>query len=136
MFGNHFNEKPNILNSDNQYGERGRFLLMVSQHSANILLYCDKIIKSEKLDITWKQGITKTTYHPTFQLKVEFGDSKDKLTSICSHCGKQVKYKAFRTEFSLKKALKWAGLIMAISVLLFSLGLFLYVFGGWELDPA
>ena len=109
---------------------------MKSQRSTNIMLYCEKTVTSKKLDVNWKEGIKKTTYHPTFGLKVEFGDSKYKRTSICPHCKKQIGYKAFRSEFSLKKALKWAGLIIVVSVIPFSLGLFLYVFGGWELDAA
>jgi hypothetical protein len=47
-----------------------------------------------------------------------------------------VHYKAFRREFSLKSSLKWVGILLVISVLLFLIALYLFAFGGWSIDPA
>jgi len=104
-------------------------------HVANILLYCKKTVLGKKEEITWG-GLKTTTAHPTFRVNVEFGESKSKCSSVCPHCGKVVKYRAYRFEFSLRKALKWAGLLIGGSVLLFLLAVFLIAFGGWEIDPA
>jgi len=96
-----------------------------------ITLLCKKTVLAEK-----KEVLLKTTYHPTFDISVNFGDSKDTRVTKCPHCGRQVEYKAFRYEFSLKKALRWPALITVVSILLFLVAIFLLAFGGWEIDPA
>jgi hypothetical protein len=96
-----------------------------------ISLLCKKTVLAEK-----KEVLLETTYHPTFDITVEFGDSRDTRTATCPHCGRQVEYRAFRYEFSLKKGLRWPAVITLVSILLFSLAIYLLAFGGWETEPA
>jgi len=107
----------------------------MSQHATSILLCCKRTVLAEKKEIVWG-GIKTTTAHPTFQINVEFGEPKGKSSSVCPHCGRGVSYQAYRFEFSLRKALKWPGALIAVSILFFLSALFLVAFGGWDMDPA
>jgi uncharacterized Zn-finger protein len=98
-----------------------------------IQLVCMKTVSSEKLE--WG-GVVKVKSHPTFTIDIEFGDSKKKKTFTCPYCKKNVKYKAYRFIFSLKKALIWPTIVTGLSILLFSIAIFLYGFGGWSIDNA
>ena len=103
----------------------------MASHTFSMLLLCKNTVLAEK-----KEVLLKTTYHPTFKVEAEFGESKDTRKKACPFCHKQVKYKAFCYEFSLKKALIWPGIIIVAGILLFGLAFFLFVYGGWDIDPA
>ena len=96
-----------------------------------IPLLCKRTVLAEK-----KEPLLKTTYHPTFNVTAEFAQSRDKRTTPCPHCGRQVEYKAFRYEFSLKKAIRWPALITVVGAVFFSLTIYLIGFGGWEAETA
>jgi hypothetical protein len=96
-----------------------------------ISLLCKRTVLAEK-----KEPLLKTTYHPTFNLNADFAQSKDKRTTPCPYCGRQVEYQAFRYEFSLKKALRWSALVAVVGALFFSLTIYLIGFGGWEAETA
>ena len=109
----------------------------MSQNSIDILLYCEKTTLAKKTELIWgAAGKKTTTTHPTFPISVEFGESKATRYAKCPHCQGEVGYKAYRFEFNLKKAMKWAGLLIGVSLVLFFLAIFLMAFGGWEVDPA
>ena len=111
----------------------------LSNPTSSLSLICKKTALDERIDVTLREGITKTTTYPTFKINVEFVDKKrgtEKKSFTCPHCKKVVHYKAFRREFSLKSSAKWAGLLIGISVLLFLIAMVLFVFGGWDIDPA
>lgn len=102
---------------------------------SDILLLCKKTVLAKKEEVVWG-GIKTTTFHPTFRINVEFGESKRKNSFTCPHCSREVKYRAYRFEFSLRRALKWVGLLIGVSIVLFLLAISLMAFGGWDVDPA
>jgi len=108
-----------------------------------VTLLCKKTVLAKRTDIELKfpAALKKTTTtYPTFKVDVSFPESnspdgKKKKSCTCPFCKKKFGYKAFRREFSLRKAAKWAGLLIGISVLLFLVGMALFLFGGWDIDP-
>jgi hypothetical protein len=110
---------------------------------AKVTLMCKKTVLAKQTDIELKFPAAfkkTTTTYPTFKVDVNFPernspDGKQKKSYTCPFCKKKFGYKAFRREFSLRKAAKWAGLLTVISVLLFLVGMALFVFGGWDIDP-
>jgi hypothetical protein len=103
----------------------------MASEACSISLLCKKTVLAEK-----KEPLLKTTYHPTFNVEAIFTKSRDKRTTPCPHCGKQVEYQAFRYEFSLKKTLRWPALITMVGVLFFFLTIYLIGFGEWETETA
>lgn len=104
----------------------------MSHPVSNIVVFCTETVLGEKKE--WG-GVKTTTTHPTFRIEVEFGDSKSKKSFTCPYCNKEVKYQAYRFEFSLRKSLKWVAVVIGVSVLLFLIAFFLVV-GGWDVERA
>jgi len=92
----------------------------MSYPACSISLLCKKTVLGKKEEYFPELGVKKrtTTYHPTFQINVRFGELKHKKTFECPYCGEKVKYKSYRFEFSLKKALKWVAFLIGVSVIL------------------
>ena len=113
----------------------------MSNQTSSLSLICKKTALDERIDVSLREGIKKTTTYPTFKINVEFVDKKkwrgtNKESFICPHCKKVVHYKAFRREFSLKSSVKWGGLVVGISVLLFLIAMVLFAFGQWDIDAS
>ena len=102
---------------------------------STVRIACKKTVFAEK-----KEPLLRITTHPTFTVDAVFVDTKSwrgagNKSVPCPYCHKIVKYKAFRREYSLKKAAKWAGLLLGISTMLFVIT-FLVYFVGWNIETA
>ena len=115
----------------------------MSSQTSKIPVICKKTVlaKNTEIELKFPAALKKTTtIYPKFKVDVNFPDKKSpdgkqKKSFTCPSCKKVVKYKAFRREFSLRNAAKWAGLMIVISILLFLTGMFLFIYGGWDIDP-
>jgi hypothetical protein len=112
----------------------------LSSQTSKVSLICKKTVLGKKTEFKYGVAVKKTTTtYPTFMIDVEFADKKSqsggqKKSYTCPFCKKVFKYKAFRREFSLRNAAKWAALLIGISISLFLTAFFLFIFGGWDID--
>lgn len=114
----------------------------MSYQTSKVSVICKKTVLGKKTEFKYGVALKKTTTtYPTFKVDVEFVEKKgwrgvEKKRFTCPFCKKVVQYKAFRREFSLKKAVKWIGALFGISVLLFMIAFYLFGYGGWSIDQA
>jgi hypothetical protein len=90
--------------------------------ASKVSLFCKKTKLSERFD---PGALATISTHPTFEIKIEFDESRKKKFFKCPHCGKEISYQAFRYEFRTKGYLRWPLILIGAGVALFFAGVFL-----------